>query len=401
MQENQNAVGEEFVEQGRQKIRWAELHLPLLQNIREQFRATRPFAELTIGMCIHVEAKTAVLCLVLQAGGARIVLTGSPGTTQDDVVAALKASGVIVFGQRQDNMQQHQVNVRQVLQHEPHLLLDNGADLVSTLLTEYAGGRVFAATEETTTGANRLREVFHDKLSFPIIVINDSPLKLLIENEHGVGPTTVESFMRTTNLLVRGRRFAVFGYGSVGRGLARCLRALAAQVTVVEPDPIRALEALLDGMQVVPFAEALSSNEVCITATGRPGVIAGDAFDLLPSGVILANIGHFSWEIDLAELRQRAVKVERLSDHIELFTLENGKQITLLAQGELLNIAAGNGNPVEVMDLGFALQAESLAYLARCFRELPPGPQPVPGTINREVAQRMVEQFASRPFNSR
>src|SRR5579872_2552138 len=311
MLDNQDVPHDPLVALGTQKIRWAEMHQKLLQRLRIQFSETKPFAGLTIGMCLHVEPKTAVLCYVLQAGGANVVITGSPGTTKNDVAAALREVGVTVYGQQEDDSTRHQENIRRVLSHEPHLLLDNGADLMATYLANAASGRVIASTEETTTGANRLRDELRDALVVPTIVINDSPLKLIIENEHGVGPTIVEGFMRETNLLVQSRRFVVFGYGSVGRGIARCLRRLGGQVMVVEPDSIRALEAVLDGMRVATLEEALVAGEAFFTATGRPGVIAGESFDRLPDGAILANAGHFSWEIDVAELRRRATASER------------------------------------------------------------------------------------------
>jgi len=390
------ALHDQLVQQGSSKIRWAELHQRLLQRLREQFRRTKPFAGLTIGMCLHVEPKTAVLCSVLQAGGASVVITGSPGTTKNDVAAALKHTGVIVYGQQEDDSAQHQENIRQVISHDPHLLLDNGADLVAAYPVHPGQGRLIAGTEETTTGANRLRGELRGALAFPIIIINDSPLKLIMENEHGVGPTIVEGFMRETNLLVQSRSFVVFGYGSVGRGIARCLRRLGGQVAVVELDPVRALEAALDGMRVTTREDSLDIGEVFFTATGRPAVIAGESFDRLPDGAILANAGHFSWEIDIAELRQRATAVERFREWVELFTLADGRRITLLAQGEMLNLAGGGGNPIETMDLGFALQAQSLAYLAAHHKHLPPGPQPVPGEINATVAAWMVENLSRR-----
>ncbi len=393
---SQNTPPEQFVEQGRQKIRWAEMHQGLLQRLRREFSETRPFTGMTIGMCLHVEPKTAVLCMVLQAGGAQVVITGSPGTTKNDVAAALREAGVVVYGQQEDDGARHQENIRSVLSHDPHLLLDNGADLMATYLANGAAGRVIASTEETTTGANRLRDELREKLVVPTIVINDSPLKLIIENEHGVGPSIVEGFMRETNLLVQARNFVVFGYGSVGRGIARVLRKLGGHVTVVELDPIRALEAVLDGMVVRSLGEALDTGEVFYTATGRPGVIAGESFDHLRDGAILANAGHFSWEIDVPELRRRATSIERFREWVELLTLEDGRRITLLAHGEMLNLAGGGGNPIETMDLGFALQAQSLAYLAAHYKELPVGPQPVPGEINAVVARWMVEHLSRR-----
>jgi adenosylhomocysteinase len=387
----QSAFDQGIIEQGQGKIRWAERHMRLLGLLREQFAVTRPFEGLTVGMCLHIEPKTAVLCDVLRAGGAEVVVTGNRGTTQDDVVAALKSAGFLVFGRRDDDSGKHLENIRQVLQRRPHLLLDNGADLVFALLDDTGESQVFGGTEETTTGANRLREELAGKLSFPVIVINDSPLKLIMENEHGVGPTVVEGFMRSTNLLVPAKRFAVFGYGSVGRGIARCLRALRGRVIVVESDPIRALEAALDGMQVRTSAQAFIEGEVFITATGRPWVIAGSHLDQLPEGAILINAGHFSWEIDVAALRQRAVSTDILTDLVEVFTLPDGRHITLLAGGEMLNLAGGGGNPVETMDLGLALQAQSLRYIAERYKELPHEPQPVPREINVEVARSMVE----------
>ncbi len=394
MLDNQDASPDPLIAQGTQKIRWAQLHQKLLQRLRIQFSETKPFAGLTIGMCLHVEPKTAVLCYVLQAGGANVVITGSPGTTKNDVAAALRYAGITVYGQQDDDSTSHQENIRQVMSHTPHLLLDNGADLVATYLAHPEQSRIIAGTEETTTGANRLRGELHGTVSFPIIVINDSPLKLIIENEHGVGPTIVEGFMRETNLLVQSRSFIVFGYGSVGRGIARCLRKLGGHVTVVEPDSIRALEAVLDGMRVTTLAEALSIGEVFFTATGRAGAITADAIDRLPDGAILANAGHFSWEIDIAGLRSRATTVERFREWVELFTLADGRRITLLAQGEMLNLAGGGGNPIETMDLGFALQAQSLAYLVAHYNEIPPGPQPVPPEINATVARWMVESLS-------
>lgn len=395
-EQKRNIPDDNLVAQGLQKIRWAELHQRLLQRLRIEFSETKPFAGLTIGICLHVEPKTAVLCSVLQAGGATVVITGSPGTTKNDVVAALRHNGIIVYGQQDDDNTKHQENIEQVLSHDPHLFLDNGADLVATHSAQSGRGRVFAGTEETTTGANRIRGELRSALTFPIIVINDSPLKLIMENEHGVGPTIVEGFMRETNLLVQSKQFVVFGYGSVGRGIARSLRRLGGHVIVVEVDPMRALEAALDGMNVATLEEAMRVGEVFFTATGRADAIAGESLSLLQDGAILANAGHFSWEIDIAELRRRAVTVERFRDWVELFTLEDGRRITLLARGEMLNLAGGGGNPIETMDLGFALQAQSLAYLASHYKKLPIGAQPVPGEINATIASWMVENLSRR-----
>ena len=383
-------------DQGASRIRWAESYMPVLRALRIQLEAEQPWAGKTIGICLHIEPKTAVMCGVLRAGGAALVLTGSPGTTQDDVVAALRESGVVVYGCRADRVGDHAGNIRSVLTHRPHLLLDNGASLVQMLLERPEPHNVIGGTEETTTGANLLREAMSGKVGFPVIVINDSPLKLIMENEHGVGPTVVSAFLSTTNLMIPGKRFAVFGYGSVGRGIARSLHALHGRVTVVEPDPIRALEAALDGLRVAAADEALAENQVLITATGRPNAITADRIGLMADGTILANAGHYSWEIDLAGLRDSAVATHRVNASAEEFTMRDGRRITLLAGGEMLNLAAGGGNPVETMDLGLALQVLSLRLISQRAAELPHGPQPVPMDINHQVARAMLEALSHR-----
>ena len=393
MGKSESSAGEPS-ERGLQKTRWAELHLRLLNRLRQDWRTTRPFANITIGICLHVEPKTAVLCSVLQDGGAEVVITGSPGTTQDDVAASLESAGARVFTKNQDDAAAHLDNIRRVLSFKPHLLLDNGADLIATLIGVPSEHRVFGATEETTTGGNRLREQLKGSVPFPVIVINDSPLKLIMENEHGVGPTVIEAFMRATNMLVPSRRYTVFGYGSVGRGIARCLRALGGRVRVVEPDPIRALEAALDGMRVTDTDQAFSDSNVFFTATGRPGVITAERIGQLPDGAILANAGHFSWEIDIAELKRQAKSSERPNEVIEVFTLSDGRRITLLAGGEMLNLAGGGGNPIETMDLGLTLQARSLLYIVERHKQLQKGAQPVPHEINLDVARSMVEELS-------
>lgn len=366
----------------------------LLNRLGKQLSAERPFAGHTIGICLHIEPKTAVMCELLSAGGARVVLTGSPGTTQDDVVAALRDAGHEVFGRRTDGAAEHAANIRSVLAFQPDILLDNGASLVECLLKQPSRHAVRGGTEETTTGANLLREQMFGQVSFPVIVINDSPLKLIMENEHGVGPTVVASFLKVTNLQVPAKRFAVFGYGSVGRGIAKCLQAQHGVVTVVEPDPIRALEAVLQGLRIMSTEDALRANDVLITATGRPGAISATHLSLLRDGAILVNAGHYSWEIDLAALRAAAVP-ETIDAGIEVFRMHDGRQINLLTRGEMLNLAGGGGNPVETMDLGLALQVLSLRRVALAAGTLSPGPQPVPDDINREVAQAMVELLSN------
>lgn len=357
--------------------------MPVLAALKLELETSRPFADTLIGICLHVEPKTAVLCSVLQAGGAELAITGSPGTTVDEVADALRSDGVSVYGCRADEAAVHARNLERVMSHRPKILLDNGADLVAAAIESTEP--ILGGTEETTTGANRLREDFAGKVVFPVIVINDSPLKAIVENQHGVGQTIVEGFMRTTNLLIPGRRFVVIGYGWCGRGIARYLKSFGGDVASVENDEIRALEAALDGFAVRELEEVLPWGDVFITVTGRPGILRREHFDAMREGAILANAGHFSWEIELGDLTMRPV-----GDGIERIELANGKSLYRLTRGEMLNLAGGGGNPIETMDLGLALQTMSLTRIAEEPTSLVNGPQPVPDEINRDVARRML-----------
>lgn len=375
---------------GREKIAWTGSHMPMLRDIRGEFATTRPFEGLTIGICLHIEPKTAVLCSVLAASGATVAITGSPGTTQADVAAALAEAGHHVYHDETGGRRSHDDNIRRVLSHQPNLLLDNGADLVVAWIEAAAEAQLLGGTEETTTGANRLREELAGRVGFPVIVINDSPLKRIVENEHGVGQTVVEALMRVTNLMVPAKRFVVFGYGWCGRGIARTLKRLGGQVAVVEPDAIKALEAALDGMIVREAEGLLGWGRVFITATGRPGVLKVAHFGKMADGAILANAGHFSWEIDVEGLRKSAKKAKRLGEAIEEFELADGKRLSLLTSGEMVNLAGGGGNPAETMDMGLSLQARSLELVARRDPTLRPGPQPVPSEVNAWTAKLML-----------
>jgi adenosylhomocysteinase len=384
-------MGEKKTGLGRARMEWARVHQRIMNEICRDFSAKRPFEGLTIGVCLHVEPKTAVLCSVLAEGGASIALTGSPGTTQDDVAEALAADGIAVYGRRADGRSEHAGNIRSVVSHDPDIVLDNGADLVAAVLaSESAHRRLRGGTEETTTGANRLREDFARELDFPVIVINDSPLKSIVENQFGVGQGVVEAFMHATNLMVPAKHFVVIGYGFCGRGIARSLRSFGARVVVVEVDEVRALEAVLDGMEVRDLEEVLTWGEVFVTVTGRAGILRRAHFERMRDGAVLLNAGHFSWEIDVESLRTLSVETETFSTDIEGFRMASGRSIYLLARGEMINLAASGGNPIETMDLGLALQARSLARIATRGDELSPGPLPVPDDINREVARQML-----------
>lgn len=373
--------------EGAQRIGWARENMPLLAGLRTVFESDKPLAGRRIGMGLHVESKTAVLAELLVAGGAEVTMTGSPGTTDDAVAAALRSDlGIRVLGERSDSYATHLEHIASVVATQPDLLIDNGADLVSATLAS-GGGRVVAATEETTSGAIRLRSELAGKIPFPVVVINDSPMKQIVENEKGIGPAVLDGFMRATNTIVGGRTFCVVGYGSCGRSLARTLRALNATVLLVEIDPIRALEAAYDGMIVMPIEQALPIADTVITITGRPDIIREEHFALFKDGAMLGNVGHFSTEIDLAALRRIATNVERVAPHVERFSLDSGKTIKLLARGDMLNLAAATGHPIEVMDVGFALQGYSVLRLATRLGEFVAGDQLVPRDIDVTIAR--------------
>jgi len=388
----------ERIERGGKRINWIRSRMRLLAGVRADFERDRPFAGLSIGVSLHLEPKTAVLLEVLQAGGAAIVGTGNHGSTQDDIVSVLKAKGMQLYGKRDDDLEQHLKNVAKVVAARPDILLDNGADLVALAIEAGTVGSIRGGTEETTSGGDRLRDELAGKVPFPVIVINDSPLKQIAENRHAVGQSIVESFMRITNLMIPGRRFVVVGYGWCGRGIAQYLDALGGRVAVVETDAIKALEAALDGYRVGKIEDLAGWGEVFITATGRPGVLGEAAIARMRSGAILANSGHFPWEIDVAALRAQATGSELVDDSLERIELADGRHVVLVADGRMFNLAGREpkGNSIESMDIGFMLQALSLARVAGVRRTaLVPGAQPVPDDINQTIARRMVAEMGA------
>jgi adenosylhomocysteinase len=378
---------------GEERLTWVRSRMRLLDGVRRDFEERRPFQGIRIGVGLHIEPKTAVLLETLAAGGAEVCGTGNHGSTQDDVVAALAAKGIAVFGRRDDSLETHLANLQRTLDLEPSILLDNGGDLTVLAADRGMAAGITGGTEETTSGGTRLRQEAPGRIPFPVIVINDSPLKAIAENRHAVGQSTVESFMRVTNLQVPGRRFVVVGYGWCGRGAAQYLRALGGKVAVVETDELRAFEAAFDGYRVAPLEEVAPWAEVIITATGRPDVVPAPIFDLLEDGTVLANIGHFAWEVDVPALEARAAGVTPLGPAIERIELPGGRHIVLLARGRMLNLAGEQpkGNSIDSMDLGFMLQALSLERVATGASGLVPGPQRVPDDIERHIARRVLE----------
>jgi adenosylhomocysteinase len=373
---------------GDQVLAWTRRNMPLLATLRAELAAERPLEGHRIGMCLHIESKTAVLIEVLRAGGAEVVATGSPATTDDRVAAAIaRDPGIRLYARKADTIEDHYRHVERVLASRPDLLLDNGADLIAATV-DAGGGRVVAATEETTSGRNRLLGELEGRIPFPVIVINDSPIKLTFENEQGIGPAVLDGFLRATNSLVAGKTFAVVGFGSCGRSLARTLRALGASVIVVERDPVRALEAAFEGMRVASIERAAELADVLFTVTGRPGAVTTEVMERLKDRAMLANVGHFATEIDVAGLEALARRRSEIRESVTEYELPDGRSVYLLARGEMLNLAAANGHQIQIMDLGFALQAHSLRALALDPSGFRPGYNPVPEAINRAVAEQ-------------
>lgn len=383
---------------GKQRVGWASLNMPILASIRETFQQTKPFEGKRIGICLHVEPKTAVWVQTLMAGGAAVSITGSPRTTKDDTAAWLvQACGANVYAWNSETFDDHLDNIGLVLDDDPDLIADNGGDLHAfvhdKLEYKHLQKKIIGATEETTTGATRLREDY-GKFYFPTLVINDTQAKRIIENRYGVGQGVVDAIMRATRLLMGGKRTTVIGYGYCGQGVAKYMRGAGAHVTVVDLNPLAQLEAHLEGFQTATLEQALPDADIVITVTGRAGVLGMAEFGQMKDGVLLCNAGHFENELDLPALREQARTQESLDEHIQSYELINGNHIHLLGEGNLINLAAADGNPIEVMDLGLALQSLSLAYHMKHPKSLENQPQVVPYKIEQAVAKLALTAWA-------
>ncbi|BAJ50365.1 adenosylhomocysteinase [Candidatus Caldarchaeum subterraneum] len=402
-----------LAEKGASRIMLAESMMPVLSLLRRKYADEKPFEGYRVSMCLHVTKETAVLCRVLREGGAKVALCASnPLSTQDDVAAALAVEGFNVYAFRGMSTQEYYGALGKVLSHGPHLLVDDGADLITSLhrlihglpdvhLEDVRRGmdgadvpRVWGATEETTTGVTRLRALDGEGLlAFPVIAVNDALSKSLFDNPLGTGQSALDGVLRATNLLLAGKTVVVAGYGRVGAGIAERAKGMGARVVVVEPDPIKALQAYMNGFTVTSMSKASEIGDVFITATGNIDVIRGEHFEKMKDGVFLANAGHMDVEINKQDLKQLAVSVETIRENVTLYRLRNGRKLFLLADGRLVNLVCAEGHPSEVMDLSFSLQAESLRYLIKNVEKLGKHVYTVPREIDEAVAALKLAAF--------
>ncbi len=383
---------------GALKIEWVRHHMPLLNGLEAEFRTERPFAGLKVALSVHLEAKTAYLCEVLSAGGAEMYVTGSnPLSTQDDVAAALVHEGLNVFAWHGATSEEYEAHIRRVLAIGPNIIIDDGGDLVSLMHSEYRDllPGVIGGCEETTTGILRLQALDKARqLEFPMMLVNNADCKHLFDNRYGTGQSVWDGINRTTNLIVAGKTVVVAGYGWCGKGVAMRAKGLGAQVVVTEVDPIKAMEAVMDGFSVMPMDEAARVGDLFVTVTGCAGVITPAHFAKMKDGAILCNAGHFDVEVDVAGLRAMAVEAAPARNNIMGYRLENGRKLYVIAEGRLVNLAAGDGHPAEIMDMSFAIQALSARYLASHRDALPRSRgamlHDVPREIDEEVARRKI-----------
>ncbi len=381
-----------LADQGKNRIEWAEMDMPVLRSIKERFSSEKPLRGIRISACLHVTTETANLVLTLKEGGAEVFLTASnPLSTQDDVAAALvKHYGIPVFAIRGEDRETYYSHLKTVIEKEPHIVIDDGADLISTLHKEYPqlAEKVMGGMEETTTGVIRLKAMAKDGvLKFPIIAVNDAYTKHMFDNRYGTGQSTIDGILRATNRLIAGSYFVVAGYGWCGKGVAQRARGLGANVIVTEVDPIKALEARMDGFLVMPMIEAAKLGDFFVTVTGNTSVIRREHFEVMKDGAIVANSGHFNVEIDLEALEEMSVSKREIRKEVEEYRLPDGRRIYILAQGRLVNLAAAEGHPASVMDMSFANQALSAEFIVRKHNELENDVYKVPDEIDREVAK--------------
>jgi len=388
-----------LAEPGKRRIEWANQHMPVLQLIRKRFIKEKPLKGIRISACLHVTTETANLAITLRDGGADVVLCASnPLSTQDEVAACLvRDYGIPTFAIKGEDGPTYYAHINSALEHRPQMTMDDGADLVTQLLTKRKDlvPDVIGGTEETTTGVIRLRAMAADgTLRYPIIAVNDALTKHLFDNRYGTGQSTLDGILRATNLLVAGLRVVVAGYGWCGRGIAMRAKGHGADVIVTEIDPVRAIEATMDGYRVMPMSEAARLGDIFVTVTGNKSVLRGEHFDKMKDGAVICNSGHFNVEIDIPALEKMAGTRRTVRPFVEEFSLSDGRKIFLLGEGRLINLAAAEGHPASVMDMSFANQALSAEYLVKNASQLEAKVYPVPEVLDKQIAKLKLDSMA-------
>ena len=379
-----------LAKEGIRKIELVQRHMPVLEHIKKEYEETQPFKGITIGSCLHLEPKTINLGLTLQAGGAEVAMTGcNPLSTHDDAVAGAADLGLNIYGWRDQDDEEYYQTINMVLDHKPDVIIDDGADMIMVLHNERTDvlKHIKGACEETTTGVHRLEAMHKDgALKFPVVAVNDAYTKYLFDNRYGTGQSSFDAIMGTTNMLIAGKSVVVCGYGWCGRGIALRAQGLGANVIVTEIDPIRALEARMDGYRVMKIRDAVKEADLIITVTGNINIIHGDDFKYMKDGCMLCNSGHFNVEINRRDLEAQSTSVREVRESIEMFTMKDGRKIYLLADGRLVNLSAarGQGHPAEIMDMSFAVQALSAKYILN--NDLEVGVTKAPDDIDYEIA---------------
>jgi adenosylhomocysteinase len=392
MTRNYDVKDTSLAQQGRRRIQWAAQEMPVLGLIKERFEQEKPLKGVKLSGCLHITTETANLGITLAAGGASLVLCASnPLSTQDDVAASLVVNEEIpVFAVKGEDNKTYYRHIHAALEHSPHVTIDDGADLVSTLHKERADiiGDVIGGTEETTTGVIRLRAMARDGvLRYPIIAVNDALTKHFFDNRYGTGQSTIDGILRATNILLAGKNFVVAGYGWCGRGIAMRARGMGSNVIVTEVDPLRALESVMDGFQVLPMSEAAKIGDIFVTATGDINVIDKHHFEAMNDGAILANSGHFNVEINIPALEELAVEVRQPRPGVDQYFMADGRRLSVLGEGRLVNLAMAEGHPASVMDMSFANQALGIEYLIKTGSVLEKKVYPIPEDIDRDIAR--------------
>ncbi len=383
---------------GYMRLDWARTHMPVVSSIRDRMIREKPFKGVRIGMALHVEAKTGILALLMQEGGADVTMSScNPLSTDDAVVKSLKEDyGMKVFARKGETEEEYYEYLNKVIDSKPQIVVDDGGDLVKLLHTSRSEMRegVIGGNEETTTGVNRLRNMEKKgDLKFPMFDVNDASMKHLFDNRYGTGQSALDGIMNATNILIAGKRVSVVGFGYCGKGVALRMKGMGARVTVTEVDPVKANEATMEGYDVMPIKEALKVSDMVVTVTGVKSVVDFEALSNAKDGIILSNAGHFNNEIDLDKLETMSKESEQVRDYVKGYTLQNGKKIYVIADGRLVNLAAGQGHPVEIMDMSFAIQALTAEHLLKNHKSLENKVYPVPYEVDQDVARIRLESL--------